>query len=72
MFQGVTTSTSTTVPGAASVLTSEFPDAGQMIGWAWSHAAEWAGAHLLLVVLGLVAAVVWYLSVIIRRAIVAI
>lgn len=64
--------TTTTIARPAGVLTSGFPSAGDMIGWAWSHTAEWVGAHWLVSVLGLLGAVVWYLGIIVRRAVVSV
>jgi len=59
----------TTVPKPAAVLTSKFPSALDMIGWVWSHATEWAGAHWFVVVAGLLGAFSWYVYVIFSRAV---
>jgi len=56
-------------PDPSGVLTSEFPSAGEMVGWAWGHAASWAGDNLLLTFAALVAAVVWFLWTAVRQVI---
>lgn len=55
--------------GADEVLTSGFPSVSEMVRWIWGHVFGWSSANLLWVSVVLVAAVVWYMVVIVRRAI---
>jgi hypothetical protein len=56
-------------PEPAGVLTSQFPSAREMIGWAWGHAAGWAGDNLLLTLAGVVVAVAWFLWTAVRQVV---
>lgn len=51
------------------VLTAGFPSPREMIVYAWSYAARWAGSHWLITALGVVVAVGYWLYVAVRQGI---
>lgn len=64
--------TTVPVPSPQGVLTAGFPSGPEFVRLIWSTIGGWAGAHLLLVVGGVAIALVWYVGIIVRRAVVSV